>query len=144
MARAPTRLPRHKLPQCDGSDGDPATDSPAEGTFRCCRGLAAYRVEFTRQTVTKVRGGFRWKLRADQELACDRHLPALVERAERATGYARSRYDVADRDWSPADVPDPVLIRLTFELDKRAKAYGTTLYIPVETPVIEPVEFMLF
>jgi len=42
------------------------------------------------------------------------------------------------------DVPDPVLIRLTFVLDKRAKAHGNTLYIPVESIVAGPVEFKLF
>jgi hypothetical protein len=141
MAHKPQRLPPYKLPRCGGSDGDPTTGSPTEGTFRCCRALATYRIEWTTETTKTVRGGgFRWELRAAQELSCDRHLPRLLERAERGTEWARS----PDRDWSPDDVPDPVLIRLTFELDKRAKAHGNTLYFPVEAIVTGPVEFKLF
>jgi hypothetical protein len=135
MARKPKRLPLHKLPRCDGSDG-----SLADGTVRCCRALPTHRIEWMSGTPTRVRGGYRWELRTDQELSCDRHLPTLLERAERATGYARSPF----REWSPTEVPDPVLIRLEFVLDKRATAYGDTLYIPVETPMAGPVEFKLF
>jgi hypothetical protein len=102
--------------------------------------VATYRIEWTSATATLRRRDYEWKLLPRHDLACDRHLPMLLERAEHDIAFARSPY----RDWSPAAVADLTLTRLEFGLDKRARAHGNTFYLPVEMPVTGPVQFTLF
>lgn len=142
-----------RLPRCGGSDGIPrarAHDRGADDTFRACRNVATHRIEWSTATATAagattvgthVGAGYVWQLHHREELACDRHLPVLLEYADRDVAFARSPY----RHYrTRVEVANPALIRLEFVLNKRAASHGRTEYMPIETPLTGPVAFTLF
>jgi hypothetical protein len=134
--RKSTRLQRFQIPTCHGHDGTPGTAS-----FRVCRAKATHRVEWTSSRCDNPGQEQAWTLtwaeHPDQGRACDRHLPALLTRADHDVHYARYflRSDT---------IPDPKVIGLDFPLNKRALAHGRTEYDRVETPVNGPLPLALF
>jgi hypothetical protein len=148
MARKRRGLQPRQLPRCDGFDGDPSTGSPAAGTFRSCTALATYRVEWSSSHPLPVEPGttattyylIKSELVHEQSLSCDRHLADLVDRADRDQAFAMAPYL-----WPRVEaLPPPTVVKLDFELDKRARAHGRTEYLPVETNQTGPVTLTLF
>uniref|UniRef100_UPI003F494923 hypothetical protein n=1 Tax=Amycolatopsis sp. CA-096443 TaxID=3239919 RepID=UPI003F494923 len=143
MVRTPTRLGPFELPPLRRLGRRPRARQPGRGHFPQlpCPALPSHRIECTAETVKPARGrGIRWELAARRELACARHLPTLLDRADQDVRFARSPLGGAP----PDEVPAPALVELAFVPDRRATAHGRTLLVLGETQAAEPVQFARF